>query len=98
MTSDHYARLRLRACDLVRELGACLDNLSTADEIRRLRSADAAADAVALHECFADALTTIDGVCEHAAVLREELAQLERRADQASTQAQQPTAMEAPAS
>ena len=84
MTPEEHNGLRVRACTIIRELGACLDALGNAAETQRLPGDDPAAEALIVHQHLDEAANALDTLCTHAGDMVADLDRLVTRADLAA--------------
>lgn len=83
MTPEQHNAQRVRACSVMRELGAWLDALANAAETQRLPG-DPAADALIVHQHLSEACCALDTLCTHAGDALQEMETLVERADLAA--------------
>ena len=80
MRTEELHSLRVKACLIMRELGALLDAIDEAAESQRLPS-DPAADAMIVHSHLDDAANAADSVATHATDLLHALEPIIERAN-----------------
>lgn len=85
MTPEEHNALRVHACSIMRELGACLDALGNAAETQRLPGEDPAADAMIVHQHLDEAANALDSLCTRAGDMLQQLDALVERADLAAS-------------